>query len=205
MDNLCCFRYEPIQDKVGGSGFDRGENVGGDTDIVQSCEEEVIACSCTLGLATPSAVMVGTSLGATKGLLLCGGSVLERFSIVDTIMFEKNGTLTIGRPTMTKVVSQGQGHQKDADARDTDDDEPQQAEGANEDEPSRVQEPKQGRIMSDAIDNQSDTIDKQSDTMDNQPDTTDNKPITTDNSSIAIDNSSVATDCPFVRFMLRAL
>lgn len=62
-------------------------------------------------------VKVGTSLGATKGLLLRGGSVLERFSIVDTLVFDKIGTLTIGRPIMTKVVSQGQGHQEDADAR----------------------------------------------------------------------------------------
>ncbi|PHT60219.1 hypothetical protein CQW23_02582 [Capsicum baccatum] len=77
----------------------------------------VIGCSCALGLATPTAVMVGTSLGATKGLLLHGGSVLERFTIVDTIVFEKTRTLTIGRPTVTKVVSQGQGHQEDADAR----------------------------------------------------------------------------------------
>ncbi|KAF3673007.1 hypothetical protein FXO37_07211 [Capsicum annuum] len=77
----------------------------------------VIGYSCALGLAIPTSVMVGTSLGATKGLLLRGGIVLERFTTVDTIMFDKTGTLTIGRPTVTKVVSQGQGHQEDADAR----------------------------------------------------------------------------------------
>ncbi|KAM3323389.1 hypothetical protein P3S67_004540 [Capsicum chacoense] len=82
-----------------------------------SFTELVIGYSCALGLATPTAVMVGTSLGAIKGLLLCGGSVLERFITVDTIVFDKTGTLTIGRPTVTKVVSQGQGHQEDADAR----------------------------------------------------------------------------------------
>lgn len=62
-------------------------------------------------------VKVGTSLGATKGLLLRGGSVLERFSTVNTVVFDKTGTLTIGRPTVTKVVSQGQGYQEDPDAR----------------------------------------------------------------------------------------
>ncbi|KAL8521109.1 hypothetical protein ACS0TY_011597 [Phlomoides rotata] len=73
-----------------------------------SCSVLVVACPCALGLATPTAVLVGTSLGATKGLLLRGGSILEKFSTVDTIVFDKTGTLTIGKPTVTKVVIQDQ-------------------------------------------------------------------------------------------------
>lgn len=53
---------------------------------------------------------VGTSLGATRGLLLRGGDVLEKFSDVDAVVFDKTGTLTIGRPVVTKVItSRGRG------------------------------------------------------------------------------------------------
>ncbi|XP_059648065.1 copper-transporting ATPase PAA1, chloroplastic [Cornus florida] len=71
-----------------------------------SCSVLVVACPCALGLATPTAVLVGTSLGATRGLLLRGGHILEKFSMVNTIVFDKTGTLTIGRPVVTKVVTQ---------------------------------------------------------------------------------------------------
>ncbi|XP_015696014.2 copper-transporting ATPase PAA1, chloroplastic isoform X2 [Oryza brachyantha] len=70
-----------------------------------SCSVLVIACPCALGLATPTAVLVGTSLGATKGLLLRGGDILEKFSEVDAIVFDKTGTLTIGKPVVTKVIA----------------------------------------------------------------------------------------------------
>ncbi|KAL5562876.1 hypothetical protein UlMin_032623 [Ulmus minor] len=70
-----------------------------------SCSVLVIACPCALGLATPTAMLVGTSLGATRGLLLRGGNILEKFSLVNSIVFDKTGTLTVGRPVVTKVVT----------------------------------------------------------------------------------------------------
>ncbi|KAK1288370.1 hypothetical protein QJS10_CPB19g01412 [Acorus calamus] len=72
-----------------------------------SCSVLVVACPCALGLATPTAVLVGTSLGATRGLLLRGGNVLEKFAGVDTIVFDKTGTLTIGKPIVTRVMPLG--------------------------------------------------------------------------------------------------
>ncbi|KAL6329145.1 hypothetical protein AAG906_011598 [Vitis piasezkii] len=80
-----------------------------------SCSVLVVACPCALGLATPTAILVGTSLGATKGLLLRGGNILEKFSEMNTIVFDKTGTLTIGRPVVTKVVTPG--CEKDTDSR----------------------------------------------------------------------------------------
>lgn len=59
----------------------------------------VVACPCALGLATPTAILVGTSLGAERGLLIRGGDVLERVQQLNTVVFDKTGTLTTGQPT----------------------------------------------------------------------------------------------------------
>ncbi|ERN41666.1 copper-(or silver)-translocating P-type ATPase [Rubidibacter lacunae KORDI 51-2] len=67
----------------------------------------VVACPCALGLATPTAILVGTSLGAQRGLLIKGGDVLERVRHLNSIAFDKTGTLTEGRPTVTDVVVDG--------------------------------------------------------------------------------------------------
>ena len=61
----------------------------------------VIACPCALGLATPTAILVGSGLGAEQGLLIRGGDVLEALSQIDTVIFDKRGTLTLGQPEVT--------------------------------------------------------------------------------------------------------
>jgi len=72
--------------------------------IIRTVSVLIVACPCALGLATPLAILVGSGLGAERGILYKGGDILERASKTTQIIFDKTGTLTTGKMSISKII-----------------------------------------------------------------------------------------------------
>lgn len=82
-----------------------GMLVGWGAGVLAAVAVLVIACPCAMGLATPTAIMMGTGLGARRGILIKGGEALERARDIDVLLLDKTGTLTEGRPAVVHTTT----------------------------------------------------------------------------------------------------
>ena len=101
--------FTPVVIVIAGITFAAWIGLTGDVGmaLLASVSVLIIACPCAMGLATPTAILVGTGRGAELGVLVRNGAVLERAERVDVVAFDKTGTLTEGRPALTDFVLTG--------------------------------------------------------------------------------------------------
>jgi Cu+-exporting ATPase len=99
----------PVVVAVGAATFAATWWITGDpaTALIHAVAVLVIACPCALGLATPTAIMVGSGAGARAGVLIRNAAALEHAGRIDTLIIDKTGTLTLGKPSVTNVVPFG--------------------------------------------------------------------------------------------------